>query len=252
MKNPATPITAYVEAVEQLQDSITTFRTARESLQDASESLGRITNLHGEVAQSLGRTEKRILELLPDDFQRALFQQQKDTDELIRSLQSQFTVIEKATSAAAASFPKLEQDARGRDQAFNDRMRKDTMEVVQEFGRQTQIASTGMTNSVRLSVDALSQNVDRLVALLQSGEVLKSLTTFTSELDRSRQESLRAVDDLTSVGSGFRALLSDATGSVHASLSELTAAERAMPHWAKYVFASQIALFILVIVSMVV
>lgn len=248
MKNQKGSIAAYVEAVEQLQESVNTFRTSRQSLQEASASLHNITQFHGDVAKSLGSTEKRILELLPDEFQHTLSQQQQDIDDRLNALQAQFSVIEKATATTAASLKKLEQNAQVRSLEFNERMKNDTMQVVQEFGRRTQVAATGITSNVRVSVDALSQNVDRLVTELQSEEFLKSIGTFTGELNRSTEKSERAAEVLLSTSNGFSALLTDATGSVHASLSTLANADRVMPNWAKILLISQILVIILVMV----
>lgn len=248
MKNPSKPIASYVEAVEQLQNSVTTFRTARQSLQDSAESLDQIAKLHSDVARSLGKTEERIIGLLPDDFRRELTQQQQKTDKVARSLQAQLAVIEGAVSTVTSSLLKLEQDAHTRSREINDRLRKDTEEIAGDFSRQTQLAVTGMTANVRVSIEALSKNVDRLSGEIRSEEYLKSLREFNTELNRATQETARAADALTTASTGFTALLTDFTGSVEASLLELTGAQRSVPRWGIALLALQILLVFLILI----
>lgn len=253
MKTPGTQTSAskaYQQAIQELRGSVSGFEAARDSLKQAAQNLNEIVKTHESVSRSLGETEDKLQELVPDVFQKQLLQNYKEAASFLESVSTQSRLISEASEDATRAFMDLRDASEQGSKDLQSRMDSEAKVIIQWFSRETKEATTSVAADLKHSLDHLSSDAAELTAQLESQQLQKVMKEFRLELENATKQISIASGAMSASGEGFRLLLVDARSSVKTILDNLSRSETQIPRWGLYLLVSQAVVIVMLLVSM--
>lgn len=241
---------AYLQAIDELRSSVSGFEAARDSLKQAAVSLNKIVKAHETVSRSLGETEEKLQELMPEEFQKQLTQHYKEAATLLKAVSNHSQLVSEGSNNAAHVFLELQKSTKQHARDLQIKIDSEAKVIVEGFARETRQATTNVVADLRLALDNLSSNAAALTAQLETQQLQKDLEQFRLELENATKHISIASGSMSASGEGFRLLLEDSRSSVRLILDTLSRTETQIPRWGLYVLVAQPVIIVMLLISM--